>query len=653
MKYREQSTTDYPIAFLLVDSADHITGAAGLSPVVTISKDGGVFAPPSGAVSEIGNGWYALAGDADDRDTLGDLLIHAEAAGADPVDDRCYVAPWNIYDVQASAASTDAKLGTPAVDVAADIATRAVPGDNMVATNMVAAAPLAADNATAVWGAGTKALTDKAGFTLHADYDAAKTAASATNLSDLHADVGTAITDIGDVRATDLPAVKTVVDAVKVQTDKLVFTTANKIDARAFTVDDKTAYSLAADQSGVTIGTVNALAAAAVTSIWDKLLTGITAAGSVGKLIKDNLNAAIDSRMATFSYTAPDNAGITAISAKTTNLPASPSAVGSAMTLTIAYDKAKDDVLTPLATVDGIVDAILVDTGTTLDAAIAALPTDADVQAAAAAALTAYDPQTRAEATTDKEAVIAALPSAAPLAADNADAVRTELATELAHLDADVSDAVSAAGTAVATLRDFDPATDTVARVTLVDTATDVTTKAGYSGAATNMVDLSGLDALLDALTLAVAGLPADLDHEMDALAVAVAAVKAKTDTIGSHIVPPIASSGLITVHQGDDYASAEARAITVFVLDAGQVLGLDDPLAVVRLKAAQATWTATSVVSTTDGYMATWEPTSAQTAALTIARQSYEIEAVLAGGHIVTLCTGTLVAVKDIPAVA
>lgn len=37
-----------------------------------------------------------------------------------------------------------------------------------------------------------------------------------------------------------------------------------------------------------------------------------------------NLDAAVTSRMATFSYTAPDNATITAINAKTTNLPASP-----------------------------------------------------------------------------------------------------------------------------------------------------------------------------------------------------------------------------------------------------------------------------------------------------------------------------------------
>lgn len=50
---------------------------------------------------------------------------------------------------------------------------------------------------------------------------------------------------------------------------------------------------------------------------------------------------------------------LTAVKAKTDNLPAAPAATGDAMTLTPEYDHAKDDVLTPLAAVDGKVDAIL------------------------------------------------------------------------------------------------------------------------------------------------------------------------------------------------------------------------------------------------------------------------------------------------------
>jgi hypothetical protein len=63
--------------------------------------------------------------------------------------------------------------------------------------------------------------------------------------------------------------------------------------------------------------------------------------GSVTGLTASNLDATISSRLASASYTAPDNTSITAIKAKTDNLPASPAAVGSAMTLTVAYDAAK------------------------------------------------------------------------------------------------------------------------------------------------------------------------------------------------------------------------------------------------------------------------------------------------------------------------
>jgi hypothetical protein len=58
------------------------------------------------------------------------------------------------------------------------------------------------------------------------------------------------------------------------------------------------------------------------------------------------------------------DAVVDAIKLKTDNLPASPAATGAAMTLTAAYDKAKDDVLTPLGVVDGIVDAIKLKTDT-------------------------------------------------------------------------------------------------------------------------------------------------------------------------------------------------------------------------------------------------------------------------------------------------
>jgi hypothetical protein len=75
-----------PLVFLMISSSDHISPALGLSPTVVISKNGGAFAAVNGAVTEIGDGWYVVAADDDDQDTLGPLILHATAGGADPTD---------------------------------------------------------------------------------------------------------------------------------------------------------------------------------------------------------------------------------------------------------------------------------------------------------------------------------------------------------------------------------------------------------------------------------------------------------------------------------------------------------------------------------------------------------------------------------------
>jgi hypothetical protein len=97
MKDRQQNSTNYPMPFLLVSSTDHITPVTGATPTVSISKNTGAFSAPSGSVNEIGNGWYALAGNATDRNTLGEFLIHATATGADPADDRYTIVPGDPF----------------------------------------------------------------------------------------------------------------------------------------------------------------------------------------------------------------------------------------------------------------------------------------------------------------------------------------------------------------------------------------------------------------------------------------------------------------------------------------------------------------------------------------------------------------------------
>ena len=98
--------------------------------------------------------------------------------------------------------------------------------------------------------------------------------------------------------------------------------------------------------------------------------------GGVGKVgascFDDGLQGASATALATVDTV------VDAVKAKTDNLPAAPAATGDAMTLTAAYDHAKDDVLTPLAVVDANVDAILVDTDTTIPGLLTTIDTVVD-----------------------------------------------------------------------------------------------------------------------------------------------------------------------------------------------------------------------------------------------------------------------------------
>lgn len=71
----------------MASSTDHITGASGLTLTITASKDGGSFGSISPTVTDLGNGWYALALTTSHTNTLGDLALHITGGvGADPTD---------------------------------------------------------------------------------------------------------------------------------------------------------------------------------------------------------------------------------------------------------------------------------------------------------------------------------------------------------------------------------------------------------------------------------------------------------------------------------------------------------------------------------------------------------------------------------------
>lgn len=100
--------------------------------------------------------------------------------------------------------------------------------------------------------------------------------------------------------------------AIKAKTDQLVFTLANKVDASIQAAGDfaqaaadkvwsSATRTLTAFGFSVTVGTNNdkngyALSATGIQDIWDALTTALTTAGSIGKLLVDNVNATISSR---------------------------------------------------------------------------------------------------------------------------------------------------------------------------------------------------------------------------------------------------------------------------------------------------------------------------------------------------------------------
>lgn len=83
MQAVSQSSTTYVVYFYLVDETDGRTPMIGLSPTLTLSKNGGAFAATSGSAVEVGNGCYKLA-NTTDFDTLGTCALKATGAGCDP-----------------------------------------------------------------------------------------------------------------------------------------------------------------------------------------------------------------------------------------------------------------------------------------------------------------------------------------------------------------------------------------------------------------------------------------------------------------------------------------------------------------------------------------------------------------------------------------
>ena len=148
--FRQLSSTSYPINFFMVLASDHVTPATGLTPVVTLSKNGAAFGAASGAVTEISSGWYSLAGDATDRGTLGELLIHAAVATADNTDLKVLIVTNDVF----AALATPTNITGGTITTVTNLTNAPTAGDLTAAmkTSLNAATPASVQNISAQTG---------------------------------------------------------------------------------------------------------------------------------------------------------------------------------------------------------------------------------------------------------------------------------------------------------------------------------------------------------------------------------------------------------------------------------------------------------------------------------------------------------------------
>jgi len=307
MIWLKQSTARTLVIGPFLDSTDGVTPETGLTisqADIRLSKNGGAFAQTNNATgaTHMENGYYSVPLDATDTNTLGVLRVAVAESGALPVWQDLMVVPANVWDSMFGADLLDVsmvQIAGSAVDAAA-----AQLGVNVVNWKGAAAAAMTGD-AYARLGA-------PAGASVSADIAAVKS------------DTGSTLTAVDTEVAAILAAVDTEVAAIKAKTDNLPAAPAATGDIpSAATIADAVWDEAVADHAGV--GSTGAALAAAGGSgdPWSTALPGAYGAGTAGKIVGDYLNAPVGTI----------DTVVDAIKAKTDNLPASPAAIGSAMTL--------------------------------------------------------------------------------------------------------------------------------------------------------------------------------------------------------------------------------------------------------------------------------------------------------------------------------
>lgn len=446
---KQSTSVDVPIG-PFVDATDAVTAETALTitqPDIRLKKGAAAWAQKAAAqtLSHEENGWYEVTLDATDTGTLGKLMLAVHEAGALPVWHEFLVVPANIFDSLVDGTDTlDVAVTSMAAGVvtAAAIAADAITDAKVASDVTIASVTGAVGSVTGAVGSVSGAVGSvTAGVTL-ADgaITAAKIATGAIDADAIAADAVTeiqaglataaALATVDDFLDTEIAAI--LADTNELQTD---WVNGGRLDLLIDAIKAKTDALPAAPAATGDIPSAASIADA----VWDEDATAHQTQGTFGQAIGDpaadtdtiwglvntNLNATVGSRASQTSLDTVDdfldteiaailadtnelqtdfvNGGrldllVDAIKAKTDVIPASPAAVGSAMTLedgAITAAKLGADAITAakvaadavaeiqsglataaaLATVDTVADAIKVvtdrlDTAIELDGAV-------------------------------------------------------------------------------------------------------------------------------------------------------------------------------------------------------------------------------------------------------------------------------------------
>lgn len=263
-----------------------------------------------------------------------------------------------------------------------------------------------------------------------------------------------------------------------------------------------------ASPTNITAASGVALSSAGVQAIWDALTSALTTVGSIGKFLIDRLDAAITSRMATFTYTTPPTA--------------------------VAVRTEMDSNSTKLANLDATVSSRLATSGYTVPPTAVAIANEVEAQI-----IDETDSEKVLTAITDK--IAAVNPDLGGLTVSAiASAVRTNLTTELGRIDAAVT---SRMATFTYTAP---PSAATVASATRTELTTELgridaaITSRLASGSYTAPPSAGTIAAAVNPVTLAASqpnyapALVADLTTVQDALTTILGTITAKTDNLPS-----------------------------------------------------------------------------------------------------------------------